>query len=220
MGADPGGGFPRSLGSGWYNLSSTNSPGRRSIQRPGPVSDSRPVPPLQWVVHSDNARSAGTSACLGRGIPDQARIRGGVTLEESLGLEPAQPVAQQSIRDAGHGDADVAEPPGSGEHCEQDAARPSAADEFQRLLQAEAVAGRPLSGSAALLRHWSIMTFRFVARNLWPETTPAAVTSPQGTPTPPSLTKSTGPGVAGAPGEPTRRGGLVSVGELDAKQPR
>ena len=102
-----------STGSGWYNLSSTtNSPERRSIQRPGPVSDSRPVAPLQWVVHSDNARSAGTSACcLGRGIPDQARIRGGVTLEESLGLEPAQPVAQESIRDARHGDADVAEPP-------------------------------------------------------------------------------------------------------------
>ena len=106
-----------------------------------------------------------------------------MTLKESLGLEPAQAVAQQPIRYARHGDADVAEPPGSGEHCEQDAARPSAADEFQRLLQAEAVARRPLSGSAALLRHWSIMTFRFVARNLWPDTTRGGVTSSQGTPT-------------------------------------
>jgi len=48
---------------GWYNLGGTASPGRRSIQRLGPVSDSRPVPALQCVVHSDNARSAGTSAC-------------------------------------------------------------------------------------------------------------------------------------------------------------
>lgn len=55
--------LPQSLGSGWYNLSSTNSSGRRSIQRSGPVSDSRPVPPLQCVVQSESARSAGTSAC-------------------------------------------------------------------------------------------------------------------------------------------------------------
>ena len=61
----------------------------------------------------DTAQARASTGSQSESHPRPGKGEGGVELEESIGLESALPVAQQPVRDAGDGDADVAGPAGS-----------------------------------------------------------------------------------------------------------